>query len=124
MGKVLQAFSDVDLKSVCTKGQYGVAFHPWAHCHGIGALQPTLEPPYVPNFDMCRLHNRLWEPTSVVGSRGGAMEGQLTPLGATQSSINLPGCLQVPPLPLHTIKGGNGARWRSVPFISKLSNLA
>ena len=84
VGEVLQAFSTTDLKSVCTKGQDGVALDPWAHCHRLGALQPTLEPPYLPNFDMCWLHNRLLEPSITVGSRGGGFKGRPTPLSTAR----------------------------------------
>ena len=58
--------SSVDLKSGCTDGHDGVVLDPWVHCHGLGALQPTLEPPYWPNLLMCCLHNRLWEPTKAL----------------------------------------------------------
>jgi hypothetical protein len=63
VGEVLQAFSNVDLKSVCIDGHDGVVLDPWVHCHGLEALQSTLEPPYQPNLHTCCLHNRLWEPT-------------------------------------------------------------
>ena len=66
VGATPQALSSVDPMSVCTNGHDGVVLGPWVHCHGLGALQPTLEPPYLPNFDMCRLHNRLWEPTKAL----------------------------------------------------------
>jgi hypothetical protein len=61
VGWLPHCFTRVDLMSVCTKGQDGVVLDPWVHYHGLGALQPTLEPPYWPNLHMCCVHNRLWE---------------------------------------------------------------
>ena len=61
-----RTLSSVDLKSGCTDGHDGVVLDPWVHCHGLGALQPTLEPSYLPNFNMCQLHNCLWEPTKAL----------------------------------------------------------
>jgi hypothetical protein len=58
------------------------------------------------------------------------MEGRPTPLGTTRSSTDLPGYLQVPPLPLHTIKvvvvlGGEVPHsFPNSPSFSKLSSLA
>jgi hypothetical protein len=69
MGEVIEAFSSIDLKSVCTDGHNGVVLDPWILCHGLGALQPTLELPYRPNLRMCYLHNRLWEPTKALRSK-------------------------------------------------------
>ena len=89
MGEVLQAFSSIDLKLVCTDGHDGMVLDPWVHCHGLGALQPTFEPPYRPNLHTCYLHNCLWEPTKSLRSKGGAIQRRPVPL---------PRCL-VPKLP-------------------------
>ena len=80
MGWLPHCFTSVDLISVCTKGQDGVVLDPWVHCHGLGALQPTLELSYLPNFDMCQLHNLLWEPTKALRSKGGKIKGRSVPL--------------------------------------------
>ena len=80
MGEVRQAFSNVDFKSVCTDGHDGVVLDPWVHCHGLGALQLTLEPHYLPNFDMCRFHNYLWEPTKALQSKGNEIKVWPAPL--------------------------------------------
>ena len=80
VGEVLQAFPSVDLKSVYTDGHDGVVLDPWVHYHGLGALQPTLEPPYHPNLCTCCLHNRLWEPTKALRSKDGAIQCQPVPL--------------------------------------------
>jgi len=80
MGMTPQALSSVDPMTVCTNGHDGVVLDLWVHYHGLGALQPTLEPPYLPIFDMCRLHNRLWEPTKALQSKGSEIKGRPTPL--------------------------------------------
>jgi hypothetical protein len=56
VGEVLQTFSSIDLKSVCTDAHDGVVLDPWVHCHGLGALQPTLELPYWPNIRISCVH--------------------------------------------------------------------
>ena len=53
VGATPQALSSVDPMSVCTDGHDGVVLDPWVHCHGIGALQSTLELHYLTIFDMC-----------------------------------------------------------------------
>ena len=53
MGETPQALSSIDPMLVCTEGQDGEALDRWVHYHTHGGLQSTLEPPYVPNFDMC-----------------------------------------------------------------------
>ena len=120
MGEVLQAFSTTDLKSVCTKGQDGVALDPWAHCHGLGALLPTLEPTSYLKFDMCCSYNRLLEPTSTVRCKRQCILG----LAAQRPGVatDLLAAYKYT-LPLYTINIGCGAWWRSAPFISKLSKL-
>jgi hypothetical protein len=67
-------------KSVCINGHDGVVLDPWVHYHGLGALQLTSKPLYLPNFDMCRLHNRLWEPTKALQSKGNEIKGRSAPL--------------------------------------------
>jgi hypothetical protein len=64
-------------KSVCINGHDGVVLDPWVHCHGRGALQPTSKPLYLPNFDICRLHNCLWEPTKALRSKCSEIKGRL-----------------------------------------------
>ena len=80
MGEVLQAFSSIDLKLVCTDGHDGVVLDPWVHCQGLGALQLTLELHHRPNLRTCCLHNRLWEPTKALRSRGGDIQRWSAPL--------------------------------------------
>jgi hypothetical protein len=63
-------------KLVCINGHDGVVLDPWVHCHGLRALQLTSKPLYLQNFDMCRLHNRLCEPTKALRSKGGEIKGQ------------------------------------------------
>ena len=124
--EVLQAISRVDLKSVCTDGQDGVVLDPWVHCHGLGALQLTLEPPYQPNLCTCCLHNHLWEPTKALQSKGSgiicwsaSLPHLLVPKFAPPTSY---ATLSTPTASRH-YKRGCGAQWRSAPFISKLSKL-
>ena len=84
VGATPQALSSVDPMSVCTDGHDGVVLDPWVHCHGLGALQLTSKPLYLPNFDMCRLHNRLWEPTRALRSKGDEIKGRSVPYHAGQ----------------------------------------
>jgi len=79
MGATPQALSSVDPMSVCTDGHDGVVLDPWVHCHGLGALQPTLELPYRPNLHTCCLYNHLWGPTKALRSKGSEIKGRPTP---------------------------------------------
>jgi hypothetical protein len=67
-------------KSVCINGHDAMVLDPWVHWHGLGALQPTSKPFYLQNFDMCWLHNRLWEPTKALWSKGDEIKGRPMPL--------------------------------------------
>ena len=58
--------------------------------------------------------------------RGGTSKGRpVPPLRHPTPQVlhRPPGCLQIPPMPLFTINRGCGVRWKSAPFISKLSKL-
>ena len=113
-------------KSVSTNGQDLFIVDSWAHCHRLGSPPSNYQPTYCQNFDMCQACNHHWEPTIIVGLKGGGMEGRVAPfLGHLASkSLHWPcHCLPIPHMPLYTINRGCEARWKEAPFISMLSKL-
>jgi hypothetical protein len=58
---------------------------------------PTYQSHYVPNFTICRLHNRHWGATSTLVCKGGASKGRQAPICRPQVATDLTTAYKYPP---------------------------
>ena len=123
--ELLQSQSQAFIQGGLINGQDLFIVDPWSHCHRLGSLHRLT------NRHTCRISpcadftTDLEEQPAPLDAKAVHPRAARCPTAVAQhpkSSTDLATAYKYH-MPLYTINRGYGARWRSAPFISKISKL-